>query len=65
MSTKHEMHGILPLDYMRKWINALQTLVEVIMVRHITNLASHDLIMKIVKNSFIHNSYVLGIDIMH
>jgi hypothetical protein len=65
MSTKHEMHGILPLDYMRKWINALQTLVEVIMVRHITNLASHDLIMKIVQNSFIHNSYVLGIDIMH
>jgi len=65
MSTKHEMHGILPLDYMRKWINALQTLVEVIMVRHMTNLASHDLIMKIVQNSFIHNSYVLGIDIMH
>jgi hypothetical protein len=65
MSTKHEMHGILPLDYMRKWINALQTLVEVIMVRHITNLASHELIMKIVQNSFIHNSYVLGIDIMH
>ncbi len=59
------MHGILPVDYMRKWINALQTLVEVIMVKHITNLASHDLIMKIVQNSFTHNSYVSGIDIMH
>jgi hypothetical protein len=51
MSTKHQMHGILPLDYMRKWINALWTLVEVIMVRHITNLTSHDLNMKIVQNS--------------
>jgi hypothetical protein len=65
MSTKHEMYGILPLDCMRKWINALQTLVEVIMVRHITNLASHDLIMKIMQNSFTYNSYVSGIDIMH
>jgi N-acetyl-anhydromuramyl-L-alanine amidase AmpD len=65
MSSKHEMHGILPLDYMRKQINALQTLVEVIMVRHITNLTSHDLIMKTVQNLFTHNLYVSHIDIMH
>ncbi len=32
---------------------------------YITNLISHDLIMEIVQNSFIHNSYVLHINIMH
>jgi hypothetical protein len=31
----------------------------------ITNLASHSLVMKIMQNSFIHNSYVSHINIMH
>jgi hypothetical protein len=32
---------------------------------HITNLASHNLIMEIMQNLFIHNSYVSCIDIVH
>jgi hypothetical protein len=32
---------------------------------HITNLTSHDLVMEIVKNSFIHNLYISRINIMH
>ncbi len=32
---------------------------------HITNLASHDLVMEIVQNSFIHNLYVSSINIVH
>jgi hypothetical protein len=32
---------------------------------HITNLTSHDLEMKIVQNSFIRNSYILQINIVH
>jgi hypothetical protein len=32
---------------------------------YITNLISHDLIMEIVQKNFIHNSYVLHINIVH
>jgi hypothetical protein len=32
---------------------------------NITNLASHNLVMKIVQNSFIHYLFVSWIDIMH
>jgi hypothetical protein len=32
---------------------------------YITNLTSHKLVMEIMQNSFIHNLYVLHIDIMH
>jgi len=32
---------------------------------HITNLASQNLIMEIMQNVFIHNSYVSHTDIMH
>ncbi len=34
-------------------------------LNYITNLTSHDLVMEIVLNSFIHNSYVSCIDIVH
>ncbi len=34
-------------------------------VVYITNLESHDLVMKIMKNSFIHNSYISHVDIVH
>jgi hypothetical protein len=34
-------------------------------VLYITNLTSHNLVMKIMQNPFIHNSYISHIDIMH
>ncbi len=34
-------------------------------VVYITNLESHDLVMKIMQNSFIHNSYISHTDIVH
>jgi hypothetical protein len=38
---------------------------RVFLIDYITNLASHNLIMKIVQNVFIHNSYISHINITH